>query len=513
MKFIVTGILLILTAAPVLANYDQMNQALENYEAPLFLNHASKERSSGPSDDANLPTHGALSQVFEDIRAMQTAQENDLSRSIPFKFLGVIDKSLINEMQILAKDDKALGARIENRLVLGEVEILTALRNPAILAARKQVLAALASYDQITGLDQTILKYQGLTRGVDTKVGPVPMKGSIRQSWPLPGSTALKGKIVQADVAMAQDRLAMVEKKMVTLAVRAYWDLVGVDDALGVTRETIKALERLQEVATSLYKSGRIGFQNIIKINIRLALVKEDLVTLAFRRKTVSVRIAEMMNLPQEIFVGLAVPIDMDRTILEPQVLYPLALAHRQELSFIRHKIDKLSHMVELAESMTNSPFSLGLSFNENDLVNTVGTRSSKNAFAEKTMAGMKNNQPANAWNSIAQPWLVQTRKTLEGLEFSLAAQEKAAMTMVKNAWFTMDKNRREFILYKKEILPLSKSALDVATREYETGAIPFSQAIEAYTDWLKLGLAMADRRSNLGSSLAVLEQVIGKQF
>ena len=68
---------------------------------------------------------------------------------------------------------------------------------------------------------------------------------------------------------------------------------------------------------------------------------------------------------------------------------------------------------------------------------------------------------------------------------------------MVNNAWFKTDKNLRELDLYKNRILPLAKSALDVSTREYETGSIPFSQAIGSYTDWLKVKLAIATVNTN----------------
>lgn len=73
------------------------------------------------------------------------------------------------------------------------------------------------------------------------------------------------------------------------------------------------------------------------------------------------------------------------------------------------------------------------------------------------------------------------------------------------------DKNRRELVLYEKKILPLSKSALDVSDREYESGSIPFSQAIDSYTFWLTVKLTIASKKSGLGASIASLERMMGK--
>ena len=69
--------------------------------------------------------------------------------------------------------------------------------------------------------------------------------------------------------------------------------------------------------------------------------------------------------------------------------------------------------MIEMAESMIQEPFSLGLSYYEDDAVNVVGTDALKSAFPEKTMAAMKNNSPAKPWYGINDPWLNQTRQNL----------------------------------------------------------------------------------------------------
>ena len=123
----------------------------------------------------------------------------------------------------------------------------------------------------------------------------------------------------------------------------------------------------------------------------------------------------------------------------------------------------------------------------------------------------MKNNSPGRAWYGISEPWLEQTRKTLSGLKNTLKAQENATDTMVRTAWFKVDKNHREYLLYRDKILPMAKSALDVVTREYEAGSIPFSQAIGSYTDLLKVQLTIARKNSDYGISFAELEYVIGK--
>ncbi len=518
MRFKLAAIILVLVvpgfAVPALGDYDQMQEALHNYTAPEFFVRFAGE-DTGSDADLEYRVDEAFERAVDQVKSMKAEQEK-ASENRSFLFVNSTDSSLVASMMETAKDNDAIAARLKKGVRLEEIRILAALRNPAVQAAQRQVIAAMASYDQVTGLDETIYAYQGLTRGVNPGAGPVSMKGSIRGAWPLPARTALKGRIVTQDVEMAKTRQAIVEKNTVTLAAGAYWDLALVDASLTITRETMEAFARLKDVATSLHNSGKTGFQDIVRINIRLALLKENLVTLASKRKTVSVRLAEVLDLASDTPMGRTIPVAGVKKATDTESLYATAIKHRQELTLIRQKIDKLSHMVELGESMTNAPFTLGFSFNENDLVSSQGSfeqKRQKSNFPEKTMAGMKNNQPSNAFNSVSQPWLAQTRQRLESLKLDLVAQENAAVRMVREAWFTLDKNRREMVLYKRDILPLSKSALDVSTREYEAGAIGFADAILAYTDWLDTRLDLAEKRSGFGKALAVLEQMTGTQL
>jgi outer membrane protein TolC len=270
------------------------------------------------------------------------------------------------------------------------------------------------------------------------------------------------------------------------------------------------AFDRLLDVAASLYKSGRTSYQDVIKVTIKIEELNEERVSLENEADNIKTRLLELMNLPADTRMGPVKTAPLPETIPPPEKLISLAREHRQELAAIRFQISKLQSMVELAESMKQAKFTLGFSYFEADHVNTVGSGAPQQAFAEKTMASMKNNQPVNPWYGVDSPWVQQTRQTLAGLEHTLTARENATDRMVHNAWFKTDKNLRELDLYKNRILPLTKSALDVSTREYETGSIAFSQAIGSYTDWLNVKLAIAQKTKDLGISFAVLKTVVG---
>lgn len=496
--------------APVHADYDQLNRDLKNYTPPAFFTPLAK-------DEVKDTGKGIKSQEAEQTAAliidMKSGYEKRTANDQSIDFLSRNGNLLLSSLSDTAANLEKTKTRVARSIRLDEIEVLATIRSPAVQAAQKKVKAELESFSQVLDLDENLKQYTAFTKALNNKTGPLKMKDSIKQGFPFPGLTSLKGRIVQQQVNIAVEKLVITQRDIITQTHKAYWDLVFNQRSIAVTTQTIEALNRLKDVATSLYKSGRTSFQDIIKININIEVLKEDLNTLASKKLNIHARIKELLNLPMDTDLGRAAFTSLPEGAKDPGMLYPVARQQRQELKVLRFKIAKVENMIEMAESMIQSPAALNLSFFENDAVNTVGSGAQRSAFPEKTMAGMKNSSPVKPWYGIDDPWLNQTRQTLLSMKDMLVKQENETDRMVRDAWFMMDKNRRELTLFKEKVLPLTQSALDVATREYESGTIPFSQAIGSYTDWLKAKLTVAKKQSGLGSATANLERTIGTRF
>lgn len=509
MKILISGIFIlsILSVSLLYADYDSMKKDLEEYTPQksfaILAEPGIQETETFPDDAPGVA----------EIKTLKMGYEREISNpNSRFVEMGV-DEKILKRLSGISSDQDALIKHIRQKVRLDEIRVIAVLRNPAIQAAQKKVMAEIQSFDQVMNLDSTLTQYASFTKAINNKVGPLKGKDSIRMNYPFPGLSALKGRIVQNQVAMLMEKMQIINKQVIRDIETVYWDLIFVVKSTKITMETIDAFKRLEGVATSLYKSGKTSFQDVIKINIKIEELKEDLVTLKAKKKNIEIRILELLNLPANIGLGKAVVAPQPLKTPRAEVLFPIAREHRQELKVIRFQISKLTSMVEMSESMIKAPLTLGFSTAENDIVNTTGTDAPKEAFATKTMAAMKNNSPTNPLYGLDEPWLAQTRQNLSSLRQTLVSQENATNRMVRNAWFKTDKNRREFSLYQNRILPLAKSSLDVSTKEYEAGSIPFSQAIDSYTYWLKVKLTIAKKQTALGTSFAELENIVGKKL
>jgi cobalt-zinc-cadmium efflux system outer membrane protein len=515
-------------ASSLSADYSKMNREFKEYIPPEYYTNSLAQKSEGetppektpmnqtgtePDGEFNSmagPSAGLTYSQVEDLKIKYNEKINSSHENL---FLSIDSQDTYDELARISLDTQRVKKRVGDGLNLREIEIFTSLRNPAVLAAKKKVQARLESFSQVLDLDANLKQYSAFTEGINNKAGPLKMKESMKQNFPFPGLTALKGRIIQQQVDILVERMAITQKNVVTDTRKAFWDLLFTQRSIGITSEMIDAFNRLKDIANTLYRSGKTSFQDIIKINIRIEILKEERITLSSKKRNIEVKLKELLNIAHDSTLGGVIFIEPYYKVASPEPLYAKARLMRQELKVIRHQIAKVENMIEMSESMILEPFTLGLSTFEDEAVNSIGSGAAKPSFPEKTMATMKNNRPAKAWYGIDDPWLNQTRQNLAGLKQTLVEKENATDRMVRNAWFNSDKNLRELRLYKDKILPLSKSALDVSTREYESGSIPFSQAIGSYTYWLKVKLTIARKKTDLGTAVANLERVIGSSF
>ncbi len=495
----------------VYANYDDMYESLEEYKPPAYftlsLNLREEESNLSPKPDNDL------SPLEATIEKLKIDHGNKIKKERQIEFLSDYDNKLFKHLLTTSDSADAVTELVKKQFSLEEIEILAALRNPAILAAQKKVKAELASFSQVMNLDENLRQYSAFTKDIDNSAGPLKMNDSIQSRYPYPGVTALKGQVINTQVSILMEKMKTVQKKIITNIRISFWELIYIDKAFKVTYETIDAFNRLKGVATTLYKSGKTSFQDVIKININIIRLKEDLVTLVSKKRNIEIKILELLNLPADITLGSPVNKNAHKKTGLPKDLYPVARQQRQELKVIRLSIEKTQKMIELAETMVLLPFTLNFSFYEADAVASAGTGAEGKTFPEKTMASMKNNYPVKPWYGINDPWLRETKLKLLSLKQTLIKEENRTNTMIRKAWFTVDKNSRELELYKSKIQPLAKSALDVSTRGYESDSIPFAEAIDSYTYWLKVKLLIAEKHTNMGISIAKLENVTGRSF
>ncbi|MFO7748789.1 MAG: TolC family protein [Desulfobacteraceae bacterium] len=505
---IVVMAMILVSSPPCFGGYEELKNELSGYRPPPYLNpRAEAGRDKTPGAREGRPTERDLSggEVFKGEKEKAAAM---LAGKTSFfrPRAGTVEK-----LAPAAADTGKAAALLATPFPLETLEILTVTRNRNVKGAEKNVAAEIQAFDQVASLNAVLGQYTAFTEALMNGVGPMQQTGSIKMTYPFPGVVALEGRIVSHSVQAAMAGLAMARRDAVTAARKGYWNLVYVHKAKAIIAETLERFQGLESVANTRYRAGQTSFQDVIKVTIKTKILAEQLRTLGEKEKTIESKLLSLVDLPSALPVARP---QRHGTVKQPSrlgTLYRLARENRQELAQIDAEIAKMEAMIEMGETMILPPFSLGFSVYRDRAVQQAGSAAMLPAFAETSVASRGAGLPKRPWFGTNNAWLNQTKQRLAALKEKRKQAETTTDSLVRTAWFELDRARRETVLFQDTIVGLSGSALDVSTRGYESGRVSFADVIGSYTAWLDNRLSLARKKSDMGVALAELSRVVGK--
>ena len=489
-------------------DYRDLRAAFEQYRPPSHLFHAPAETPAAPP--AENDAFEAEKQRLLDLKARW--QEDLRSLAAPTAFYHA-DAQALAALQTARTETAAAQAAVRQSFSLDVSALLALLRSPAIRAADSRARAAVEKYSQVSAVDDVLRRYSAFAEGAMTGVGPRRGHAGTRGQFPFPGMLALKGRMVTQDVMAAHERLEAARRDAVTAARQTHWRLWFLHQALSITERTIGLLRELEQVSITRYEAGRTSFQDVIKVRVQRELLDERLVTLRGQLDNTHAALREALHLPPDTPIGLPQVNLAEAAVPDLPLLYDTALASRQELNALRAHLGKLDAMIEMAETMLLPPLDMGLSHFTDQAVRQVGSQAGQSTFATGTTASAGAGQPKRPWFGVADAYLREVRQKRQALQAELEQLQDATITLVRSKWFALDRARREKRLYQDTVVQLSQAALDVSTSGYESDKVAFADVIASYTLWLDTNLALADKRRAYGTSLAELEQAVGRAF
>lgn len=392
---------------------------------------------------------------------------------------------------------------------LKDLEGLVLIRNAGIASAGLMVQAARDGYSQVNEFNDILIQYSAFTEGLKTGVGPQKGRQMSNTQFPYPGNMQLKNRVVSMDVRMAQNNLEIQKREAITRLRTVYWDYVYTHRAGKIIQKVVDQLAQLRQVAQRKYTAGQSTYYDVVRLDIRLALLKKDQVTLTREEKKLIQDLLDLLNLPLDTPVAPPKTATINSNLPPFEPMVTLALKRRQELDQIQSRIDRMTYMVQAAENMIRPGYSLNLSDFEGRTFFQAGP-GAVSGFKYRTMASKGYGTPLKPFSAYLNSWLGQIKTEIKSMDKKLEQEEFRVVSQVKKAWVGLDQAIREKELYETSILDLSSSLLEVALRGYESGKLDFSSVSESYTQWLNTNLAMALKETRIGIFDAKIDQVIG---
>ena len=387
-----------------------------------------------------------------------------------------------------------------DRLMLPELIQGVLARNPELVAARKQWEAATNRITQARSLDDPILSIQLWNV-------PQPFKATqadntifgLSQNLPFPGKLGLKGEVASRSADMTEQAVHAKERELVARLKQAYYDLFLMQKTIQIHHEQVELLRQFFEIANTKFRAGKGSQADVLKAQVELSLLQQQLPVLEQRRKTAGAMLNTLLDRDPSLPLGLAQepsPLPIDQPLDD---LHRLALNDRPELKAAELDVQRSEQSRALAQRQYYPDFNVAFqrfqNYQANDGFGAYVAMSIPFAFWTKPKydAGV---QEAAAAVSVAQA----QQHTLENL----------TRFQVDDLLAKLRATDQVATLYRTTILPQAEQSVESARVGYRVGKGSFLDLIDAQRTWRgfqqEYFKAIVDRQHRLTE----LEQVVG---
>jgi outer membrane protein TolC len=377
-------------------------------------------------------------------------------------------------------------------------------QNPEIIAMRRSFDMMRARVPQARALPEPMLSYGYM--GNATPIPPFdvqkgdPSSGrifSLTQEVPYPGKLALKGRMANVEAEAEWWNYEQTRLNVIAEVKDAYYDLYYADKAIETITKNKDLLEKFAKIAEASYAVGKGIQQDVLKAQVEISKLTDQLTVLEQRRQTTEARLNSLLFREPETPVGRPEEIEPRDFTYGLAALNEIALTNYPALKAQRRKIDREQYNVQLAKKEFYPDFSVGLTY-----INRPGMPEMYGA-----MVGVK--IPLYFWQK-QRPAVAEATAGAAMERERLENTTTVLFFKIKDRYLAANTAQRLVKLYGTTIIPQSTLSLESAIAGYEAGRVDFLTLLDNTVTLRNYELSYYEQLSNVEKAIAALEPLVG---
>jgi cobalt-zinc-cadmium efflux system outer membrane protein len=378
-------------------------------------------------------------------------------------------------------------------------------RNPAVRRAIREAQALGQRVPQVTSLDDPMVTIIPPTGDmIQTAAGMMNAQAGVTQKLPFPGKLATRGRIAEQEVRIALDRLADARIRAVTDVTRAYFAYYLADVSIRLTDQSVVLLRQIRDVAAARYRAGAATQEDVLRAEVELYGLTNELITLDQARSTAVARLNAAMNRQVDGPLPAPRPFDLAHVEWRLDEATKGALSTNPQLVAMRDQVRRNLERVHLARLDYLPDLVVGYSYT---------------AIAAPALSPVATGE--DAWNlglgfNVPLWWWRRRAQVVEGNAQVLASIEELEDTRnrivlgIQEALVRIDTQYRQAVLFRDLLVPRAWQAVEAALASYRSGRTEFTGLVEVWRKWLDSALAYQRALAGLEQSFADLQQLVG---
>jgi outer membrane protein TolC len=337
----------------------------------------------------------------------------------------------------------------------------------------------------------------------ETAAGMMDGQVGISQRLPFPGRLSRRGRIAEQEVLMAFATLVDVRIRTISSVATAYYDYYLADVSIDITQESEQLLGQIREVAAARYRAGTATQQDVLRAEVELYSLTNDLITLEQRRATAQARLNVLINRPVESPLPPPQGFALDTVEWKLPAALDQATEANPQLVRLREQIKRDLQAIKLARLEYFPDLRVGFSYT------FIGSGLSPVATGDDNWSLPFGLNLPIWWQRIRAGILEANARTL-----SSVAQFEDMRNMIffalQDTLVKIDTQYRQAILFRDLIVPRAVQTVEVSTAGYRAGNLEFTALVDNWRNWLKFSLAYHQALAGLEQRFADLQQLIG---
>ncbi len=375
--------------------------------------------------------------------------------------------------------------------------------NPEIQAARQQWAAAAQRITQARALDDPTLSVQwwntpesfNLGQAQNTIIG-------LSQKFPFPGKLALKEEVASRSADITEQALRAKERDLIARVKQGYYDLFLAHKAIQIHHEQIDLLTQFLEIAIAKFRTGKGSQVDVLKAQVELSTLHQQLPVLEQRRETAQAKINTLQNKDPRTLLGLPEEPRVERFTKDLDELFQIAADARPEVKAAGLALQRHEHARALAHRQYYPDVTVAVQRFQN-----FQTRDGFGAI-------MGINLPFAFWTKPKYDAGVQEAgAAVAAARADLQTQENLTRFQIRDVLAKVRASWEVGVLYRTTVLPQAEESLASARAGYRTGRTDFLNLIEADRALREFQLAYYRALVDWQQRVAELEQVVGRDL
>jgi len=263
-------------------------------------------------------------------------------------------------------------------------------------------------------------------------------------------------------------------------------------------------MKQFEKVALAMYATGKVSQQDVLKAQVEILNLQNDLDTLIEMKSTVEARLNTLLGRPLNAPLGEPEKFVFKRFTADLESLYKLARESSPGLKLHQQLIMRAEQASKLARLDYYPDFTLGVQYQDIGLGAPMAPHEGQNAWSVMVSMSLP------IWWSKTKAGVNEAEMKASSERFSYTDTENMLLMNVKDTYFRLKTAERQVALYRDSIIPRAEQALRVSEEGYRAGQVDFLNLIDSQRILLHFQLAYERALTDFYQNLAKLEEAVG---